>query len=68
MTLESSVKTGWLVSELLSGGMEVTPIGDTRDHTSGEGCWCSPFDDDGVLVHNSLDRREEFERHERSAS
>lgn len=41
---------------------EATPIGDLREHTAGELCWCKPFWTEGVLAHNSLDRREVFER------
>lgn len=41
---------------------EVIPQDDARDHERGEGCWCEPFKDGNVLVHNSLDRREVFER------
>lgn len=48
------------------------PRDDIRDHTlnyaenrkTGEVrslCWCNPVDDDGVLVHNSADGREQFE-------
>jgi hypothetical protein len=40
---------------------EVMPIDDLREHEFGDGCWCRPTLDDGVLVHHSMDRREEFE-------
>lgn len=43
---------------------EVTPLKDLRDHASGVGCWCKPFMEDGVIVHNALDGRERLERHE----
>lgn len=48
---------------------EFIPIGDTFEHQSGEGCWCSPewsedledsFESE-VLIHNSHDRREDYE-------
>ena len=40
----------------------VYPIGDLREHDpDNAGCWCQPTYDDGVLVHHSMDRREEFE-------
>lgn len=48
--------------------LEVVPIGDLREHQEGPGCWCCPTDDEGVLVHHSMDRREEFERGDRKAS
>lgn len=42
---------------------EVTPIDDLKPHQEGEGCWCKPFMDGEVLVHNSLDGREKtYER------
>lgn len=46
----------------------VMPINDLRDHTLSTDCWCRPFSDEGVIVHNSMDRREEYERGERKAS
>jgi hypothetical protein len=48
-------------------GRHVFPVEDLREH-SVMGCWCSPVDDDGVIVHNSLDRRELYERGERQMS
>jgi hypothetical protein len=39
---------------------------ETNDHTS---CWCKPtMDEDGVIVHNSMDGREAFETGERKPS
>lgn len=40
----------------------VVPINDLREHQENEKCWCRPNDDEGVIVHNSMDRREEYER------
>lgn len=38
------------------------PVNDLRPHdTDGEECWCRPRLVDGVLVHNSMDHREEYE-------
>jgi len=54
--------SGWVG---LADPPEVKPIGDLREHDDGEGCWCSPSDDEGVLVHHSLDQREFYERGER---
>lgn len=45
----------------------VYPINDLREHSL-IGCWCGATDDDGVMVHNSLDRREMYERGERKPS
>lgn len=41
---------------------EVTPIDDLREHVVGINCWCHPFMDQEVLVHNALDGREKYER------
>jgi hypothetical protein len=44
----------------------VYPLDDLRDHiVDGRPCWCNPFDDDGVVVHNAADEREKYERGER---
>lgn len=41
----------------------VFPLGDLREHDpDSEACWCNPTYDDGVLVHHSADRREEYEQ------
>jgi len=40
---------------------EVTPINDLRPHTVGKRCWCKPFYDEDILVHNALDGRETLE-------
>ena len=45
----------WLAQDNPS---EVTPIDDLKPHIQGANCWCRPFDDAGVLVHNALDARE----------
>lgn len=41
----------------------VYPVADLRPHkTDGEPCWCKPVENEyGVIVHNSMDRREEYE-------
>jgi hypothetical protein len=52
----------WLV---LSCPAEVKPLDDVREHDDGLGCWCGPTDDDGVIVHNSADGRELYERGDR---
>jgi hypothetical protein len=55
-------KMAWKVD-----GNHVVPVDDLREH-SVTGCWCRPTDDDGILVHNSLDGREHYERGERKLS
>lgn len=42
----------------------VVPMNDLRPHDLERSCWCKPFDGGGVLVHNSLDGREHYERGE----
>lgn len=41
----------------------VMPKNDLRDHEADPGCWCKPVKDDelSLYVHNSMDRREEYE-------
>lgn len=41
----------------------VYPIGDLREHDTdhADACWCHPQEDDGVIIHNSMDNREEYE-------
>jgi hypothetical protein len=55
---------GWVNREDDDGYLHVLPIGDTRDHIEELGCWCEPAHDEecDMVVHNSHDRREEFER------
>jgi hypothetical protein len=41
----------------------VYPINDFREHiTEGVGCWCNPRIEDDIIVHNSMDKREEYEQ------
>lgn len=48
--------------------VHVMPVEDLREHVCGDDCWCSPTDDEGVIIHNSMDGREFFERGERLMS
>lgn len=42
--------------------VHVYPLNDFRDHeTEGTTCWCKPEIDEETVVHNSMDRREEYE-------
>jgi hypothetical protein len=56
---------GWAVGVNCAGRRVVWPLNDLRDHEIDGDCWCNPFADDGVVVHNSMDRRELLERHGR---
>jgi hypothetical protein len=62
MTVLAGPEKAWKVV-----GNHVYPVNDFRDHSVVR-CWCRPIDDDGVVVHNSLDGREFFERGERQKS
>lgn len=52
----------WIVSD---NPLEVMPIGDLREHNTGSECWCHPIESEGILLHNSMDQREFYERGER---
>lgn len=44
--------------------IHVLPVNDLRDHEETADCWCRPRREDdayGVIIHNSMDRREEYE-------
>lgn len=58
--------TGWTVYEQPA---EVAPINDLRPHEIGKvECWCNPYMDGDVLVHNAMDEREIYERGEKKSS
>ena len=44
--------------------IHVLPINDLKEHEESATCWCRPYcyDYEGVCVHNSMDRREEYEQ------
>lgn len=52
------------------GGLHVMPLNDLREHELNRSCWCRPTydEEDNLIIHNSLDCREQFERHERKPS
>ena len=51
----------WRQGEVSEGRFHVMPIGDLREHFPSVACWCKPRVEEGVIVHNSLDRREDYE-------
>jgi hypothetical protein len=67
---ESKTTKGWTVYNSTSEGdpIEVAPNDDLMPHISGAGCWCKPFWDEEILVHNAMDERERYERGERKVS
>lgn len=62
---ETARDAGWMA---FTNPLEVVPRADLREHRFGRKCWCKPFEEDGVIVHNSMDGRERFERGERKPS
>lgn len=61
-TVEAPRYLPWRVT-----GNQVYPAHDLRDHSLTK-CWCNPTDDEGILVHHSLDGREHYESGERKPS
>jgi hypothetical protein len=53
---------GWMPMRVNDGAWNVIPLGDLRDHETVRPCWCRPFETDGIIVHNSMDGREFYER------
>ena len=49
----------WAVVHL-GNGPHVIPIDDLRIHRDRD-CWCQPVEDEGIIVHNALDRREGYQ-------
>ena len=54
----------WNVIMTEYGERHVIPVDDLKPHAESAQCWCRPTDDDGILVHHSMDRRESIERGE----
>lgn len=43
----------------------VYPLNDLREHElSGKNCWCHPHidEEDSIVIHNALDKREQLEQ------
>ncbi len=58
---------GWIRLDGVDG-MHLVPLQDWRTHDLGPKCWCHPAHESGGLwSHNSMDRREEFERGRKSS-
>ncbi|HZS57598.1 MAG TPA: hypothetical protein VFA65_24570 [Bryobacteraceae bacterium] len=54
----------WKVVQTPDRMKHVIPAADLRVHVYSSECWCRPFDpfaDQTTLVHQSMDKREEFE-------
>lgn len=52
--------TGWHVTPA-EPWVHVHPVADLRDHELTDTCWCGPTQDDHVMVHHAMDKREEYE-------
>ena len=41
----------------------IYPVEDLKPHEMTDTCWCNPTvdDEDDIVIHNAMDRREEFE-------
>lgn len=54
---------GWRLDTGAGLPPTVYPVADLREHAPDDPqCWCRPRWVDDVLVHNAMDRREEYER------
>lgn len=60
--MSNKIKDGWGL--YINGeDFHVCPQSDLRDHYISRHCWCNPEETDPeVWVHNSIDRREEYEQ------
>jgi hypothetical protein len=48
---------------------EVVPMNDIREHVPGMRCWCRPeVDEASTIVHQALDRRDDFMERRRRPS
>lgn len=46
--------------------LHVVPINDLKEHVLTINCWCNPEEqEEGVLVHNAADGREDYENGKR---
>lgn len=49
-------------AEVYSKRTHVYPVEDLREHDLSGQCWCNPALDGNLVIHNSMDRREEYEQ------
>lgn len=51
---------GWInTTDARDGTEHIVPVEDTEKHLF-KGCWCKPFTDGAVIIHNSADHREDY--------
>jgi hypothetical protein len=61
---KASLGKGWRGHTDNNGPRHCWPEGDTSPHDTdspGPVCWCKPFMDGAIIVHNSADGREQHE-------
>jgi len=69
--MDKTTNYGWKVNSKTVEGIwraHVMPLNDLRNHIESIWCWCKPLRDDednSILIHNSADDREKYERGER---
>lgn len=56
------MRNDWQPQLNAHGNSVVFPLDDTRAHDLDNPCWCDPFMDENIEVHNSHDGRERLER------
>ena len=62
-----SISYGWIAEFSDGHPPQVIPTLDLREHERSSRCWCCPTWDEGVVVHHSMDRREEYENGRRKS-
>lgn len=67
--MSDEVDGGWRCDTGGDEQAQVYPVCDLREHiATGVECWCHPQIIDGIVIHNAMDGREQFERGERKPS
>ena len=61
MSWAGTISTKAWLAEVAEEGQHIMPLEDLRDHEAHEECWCKPVNDEGIWIHNAMDRREEYE-------
>lgn len=51
----------------MSDRQHIWPLNDLREHQLSAQCWCKPYQDTLLVIHNAADGREFFEEEEREA-
>lgn len=60
----SSFFGGWRTIQIIDRNVlhvHAVPLKDYRRHELTEKCWCKPKYDEGSIIHNALDKREDYE-------